>query len=860
MPADVDKSKEELSAEVQRLQQRVALLETSQAAAQEIMTQPGESETLFHRLADAAPVMIWMAGPDKLCTYFSKPWLDFTGRTLEQELGNGWAEGVHPDDLACCLKTYEEAFDRREPFRMEYRLRKADGTYGWILDVGTPGRLPNGGFAGYIGSGIEITQSKEAEWALTHLVEGTASVTGEAFFPALVRGLASALGVPFALVTEFADRSRTRLRTLAMWQGEVGNNFEYAVRGTPCEVVITQGSAYYPAGLRALFPDDQDLVTLEAEGYLGHALRDSQGDPIGHLCVLTKKPFLKGAEAVPIMAIFAARAAAELERKRTNERLQQRLELEKLLAALSTDFISLDPGQIDNGITAALARIGRFLGVDRSYVFWFSDDGALMSNTHEWCADGISSEMAGLQHLPIDTFPWWMERLKRFEPIGIPCVADLPSEAGAERAILQTQGIQSVIVVPMTQGNRLVGFIGFDAVREVRTWADEDITLLRILSEIFVNAWERKLAEETLRESEARFRDVTESIREVFWMTDPSKETVLYVSPGYEEIWGRSRKSLYDSPRSWLDAIYGEDRERVLNAALTRQTAGDYHEVYRIVRPDGSLHWIEDRAFPVKDASGTVVRVAGIAEDITERKRSEQLLAEEKRILEMMSTDGSLSDILTEICRMIERLSQGALCSVLLLDRDGVHLHHSAALGLPETYVRAINGVAIGPCVGSCGTAAFTRQRVIVEDIAHDPLWALGRDLALPHGLLACWSTPILSSVDQVLGTFAVYYRTVRRPTEKELILIERATNLARLVIERKRAEEALHESDARYESVVNNLKEVVFQTDAAGHWTFLNPAWERSLDSRWTAAWGRCSWTMCIRTTAGATWSCLHP
>ena len=121
-----------------------------------------ESEERFRSMADTAPVMIWVSGTEKLCTFFNKVWLEFTGRTMEQELGDGWAKGVHPDDLDRCIAIYSESFEARRSFKMEYRLRRADGECRWILDEGVPRFTPDGTFAGYIGSAIDITEITDA--------------------------------------------------------------------------------------------------------------------------------------------------------------------------------------------------------------------------------------------------------------------------------------------------------------------------------------------------------------------------------------------------------------------------------------------------------------------------------------------------------------------------------------------------------------------------------------------------------------------------------------------------------------------------------------------------------------------------
>jgi PAS domain S-box-containing protein len=148
---------------------------------------------------------------------------------------------------------------------------------------------------------------------------------------------------------------------------------------------------------------------------------------------------------------------------------------------------------------------------------------------------------------------------------------------------------------------------------------------------------DRKRVEEALRESETRFRQVAENISVVFWLSNPEATLLHYVSPAYETIWGRSCDSLYSEPKSWMDSVHPDDRESLAEDERMQATGGRYDHTYRIVRPDGSLRWIRGRAFPVRDESGKLIRVAGIAEDITQRKEAEERLERYTHLLQILS-------------------------------------------------------------------------------------------------------------------------------------------------------------------------------------------------------------------------------
>jgi PAS domain S-box-containing protein len=275
--------------------------------------------------------------------------------------------------------------------------------------------------------------------------------------------------------------------------------------------------------------------------------------------------------------------------------------------------------------------------------------------------------------------------------------------------------------------------------------------------------------------------------------------TLLEVNEAFLKLTGYSRGELI-AEKKCQDLTAPEytasEAERLARLIATGEPQ-EYESEY--LRKDESHLAVLIAAFAVKGKDGKARGVGAVIKDITERKKAEALRAGQNRVLEMIATGAPLPEMLTSLAEVIESQCPGTLCSVLLLDAGAEHLRHVAAPSLPAAYVQAIDGARVGPQAGSCGTAAWRGEPVIVPDAQQDPLWADYRDLASQHGLRACWSTPIKSHEGRVLGTLAMYYREPRTPSAAEIELIDIATRLAGIGIDRKVAEEALRESEERF-------------------------------------------------------------
>ncbi|MDD5155486.1 MAG: diguanylate cyclase [Candidatus Omnitrophica bacterium] len=371
------------------------------------------------------------------------------------------------------------------------------------------------------------------------------------------------------------------------------------------------------------------------------------------------------------------------------------LDFEKLITGLSTKFINLPADKIDQGINQALKAIAEFSGVDRSYIFMLQDGRAKVSNIYEWCAEGTEPQIHKLQDLSVEDFPWIKSKIMGLESVYVPRVSDMPQEAAAEKEICLAGSVLSLVCVPMVYQGAVVGFMGFDAVKAEKSWTQESIDLLKIVSEILVNvieskksaeelqkyrscleelvqertaALEREIAErkrieeelrkyhdhleelakertlelelenedrvkaeEALRVSEARYRAIIEDQVHFVCRWLPDG-TLTFINEAYCRYFGKKRDELINT--SFMPMIPEEDRQIVKDsiAALNRDNPAGTCE-HRVILPAGQVRWQQWTNRAIFDEQGKVVEFQSVGDDITERRFTRQALEDSERFL-----------------------------------------------------------------------------------------------------------------------------------------------------------------------------------------------------------------------------------
>lgn len=303
---------------------------------------------------------------------------------------------------------------------------------------------------------------------------------------------------------------------------------------------------------------------------------------------------------------------------------------------------------------------------------------------------------------------------------------------------------------------------------------------------------ESKNIEKALIESRNQYQALVESVEGVVWEADANTFEFTYISNKIKSILGYTPEQWLSEPNFWVNHIYEEDRDWAVTYCQN-QTKKVLNHVfdYRMVKADGSIVWLKDLVSVIAE-NGKPKLLRGVMVDVTESKIQAKLDYLEKTVLELAAQRDDLYYILSVYLKGVENLLPHMKCSLLQV-KDG-KIHTWAAPSLPKEYTDAINGQPIGEQAGSCGTSAYLKEKVIVADIAGNPLWKNYKQLALMYDLRACWSYPIINNNNDVMAVFGVYYDEVKEPDDREQMIIERSASILKIILENRQADSKLRE------------------------------------------------------------------
>ncbi|MFH0793605.1 MAG: PAS domain-containing protein, partial [bacterium] len=325
----------------------------------------------------------------------------------------------------------------------------------------------------------------------------------------------------------------------------------------------------------------------------------------------------------------------------------------------------------------------------------------------------------------------------------------------------------SLMYVPIREkGEKNIGVLSIQSYTP-HCYSREDSELLQVLGDFCSAALDRTFSATLLKESEERFRQLTENIREVFWLGDPVKNQIIYVSPAYEELWGRSVESCYSEPSKWTEAIHPEDRDRLVVKAGSASSTQKREEIYRIVRPDGTIRWIRDRSFPIRDESGQVTRIAGIAEDITDRKNAEEEIQRQlKRLMALRTIDASITgsvDLRVTLNVFLDQITSQLevdAADILMVNPDTQRLDFAAGRGFLTDVIRKTK-LRIGE--GYAGRVALERKAMSLPDISVAIEDFRRPELLAGEKFVSYYAIP-LHAKGRVKGVLEIFHRTHHHP------------------------------------------------------------------------------------------------
>ncbi len=657
----VEARTQELKQALGSLEAVVAQLQSEIEQRQQVEAALREREEQYRTVVDNVKEVIFQTDTEGLWTFLNPAWSEITGFAIAQSLGTPLLDYVHPDDRQRNLEQFQPLIEGKKEYCChELRYLTASGGYRWIEVLALVTFDGEGTITGTCGTLYDITERKQAEDALAKRERYLAALVevqrwllgfkGDSQYGSLnlnpyteiLKLLGQVSGASRVYV--FENHWDTKGRLLMSQKGE------WCTLGIHPEIdnVALQNLCYddfFPrwaqylaqdeiiAGVVAEFPESERIV-LELQGILSILVLPLTVNGkffgfIGFDNCIEARPW----QASEVDLLRAAAAAVSLwhESFLAHKALRQsEARLRKQHRALSelAKCQSLYSGNLSVALQDITRAAASTLDADRCSVWLYNED---HSSLH--CVDLYEltphRHSAGYE-LTTAQYPNYFKALQADRIIAATDTHSDPRTQEFSASYLTQLGITSILNVPIRLRGVTVGVLCTEHIGSKRQWTLEEQNFgstVAYMAALAMEASNRAAAEKALRASEEQFRQLTENLREVFFLVAPDVSQILYISPAYEEVWGRTTKSLYERPRSWLDSVHPQDRDRVA-ATLARHLNEEqnFHEEYRIVRPDGSVRWVWVRAFRVLNEVGVVTRLAGIAEDITEHKQAEEAL------------------------------------------------------------------------------------------------------------------------------------------------------------------------------------------------------------------------------------------
>ncbi|MBN8420370.1 MAG: PAS domain S-box protein [Verrucomicrobia bacterium] len=645
-----------------------------------------ESEATFATAFENAPIGKALVAPDGRFLRVNRALCEIVGYTESELLSVSFQEITHPDDLEMDVANVQKMLRHEiKTFEMEKRYLHKNGGVVWILltvsmvddEQGTP--------AFFVSQMQDITGRKKADRRIQQLNRLHAMLSGinetivreknqDAMLTAACR-IAVEKGLFGLAWVGLLDSDTGRLQIAAHIGAtqETLDMLEAVINGAQSAAGCAITSRALESGLHTVCNDiehDPEAACWRTDAlcrsYLSMASLPlkSGGKTIGVFNLYADTTEFFDADELALLDELAADIGFALDLSRREAELR---EADKRFIRQRKTLIELTRHWAGDGDDALLLLrkiaegAAQTLNVSRVSIWRYNSDRSAIRcvDLYEWEEGRHSSG----QELSAAAYPDYFRALAEQEMIIADDAAQNPGTSEFREGYLHPHGIRAMLDVPIIVGGLRTGVLCLEHVRTVREWTADEKTFALAMSNLVslaLEGVERRQAEISLRESEKRFRQFAETIEEVFWMTDPTGTEMIYVSPAYEKIWHCTCASLYADPLSWLNSVHPEDRERVAQATASKRSRGEYDERYRILRADGTLRWIHDRAFPVRDSHGTVLRIVGTAEDITESKQVEAQLLRSQRMESIGTLAGGiahdLNNVLTPIMMSIELL------------------------------------------------------------------------------------------------------------------------------------------------------------------------------------------------------------